>query len=117
MATMTALEPPYTRKRAGAHYVWSKELEVAYAFAVRQGLAFFLTDAPYQVAKLIGDDVTLVIYPHKTSAGHRHLRVRNENSRNKPRALELMAALDAEVPGWCTFSRHWTPSNFPRASA
>ena len=35
-------------------------------------------------------DVTLVFYPHKSSAGNRHLRVRDENSKNKNEALRIM---------------------------
>ena len=38
-------------------------------------------------------DVTLVFYPHKSSAGNRHLRVRSENSKNKNEALRIMTEL------------------------
>lgn len=100
-------EPPFTKKRCGKHAAWATELELAYAFAQREGLTFQLSTAAYQVAKLTGDDVRIVIYPHRTkSTGNVSLRVRDENSRNTARADALLDAMDALVPGYVTFSRN-----------
>lgn len=86
------------------HLAWSDDLAVARDVCAELGLQLSLTDADYQVAKITGEGVRLVIYPHKTTAGHRHLRVRNENSTNPARAAEAMVALDKAKTGWCTFS-------------
>ena len=111
-------EPPFTKKRAGKLYVWAADLEVAFAFAAEHGLRFELATADYQVAKLIGDDVRLLIYPHKTpNTGNVSLRVRDENSRNQDRADDLMAALDAAVPYRNTFSRHLSMAAWERLKA
>jgi hypothetical protein len=37
--------------------------------------------------------VSLVIYPHKTTAGHQHARIRDNGSKNKPRAKDIMRAM------------------------
>lgn len=103
-------DPPFTRKRVGAHYVWADDLQIAYDFAAEHGLTFELSYADYQVARLSdGQDVRLLIYPHKTkSTGNRHLRVRDENSKSKRRAQALIALLDRAAGFNCTFSFHWT---------
>ena len=60
-------------------------------------------DADYQAFIFRGPDVTLVFYPHKTSAGNYHLRVRNQNSKNKEKAVALMRRLDKATGSSCTF--------------
>lgn len=111
-------EPPFTKRRCGPHYVWSRELDLAYAFAQREGLAFTLVTTPYQVAKLTGEDVRIIIYPHTTrSTGNRSLRVRDENSRNPARAEQVMSAMDALVPGFNTFSRRLSMKRWKREHA
>jgi len=104
--TLTLAEQPFTKKRVGAHYVWKDDLDIAFAFAAENGVQLFLSDAPYQVAKLVGDDVKLVIYPHKTTAFNYHLRIRDEGSKNRLRALQIMKGLDAAAGFNCTFSAH-----------
>lgn len=58
----------------------------------------------YQAFTYWEEGVSLVFYPHKTTAGNRHLRVRDQGSKNKPLAAELMAALDSGAGHTCTFS-------------
>lgn len=72
--------------------------------------------AMYEVAKVKGDGVALVIYPHRTTAGHYHLRVRDNNSKDKAKAARVLQALDdgeglpekdrKRVQYFCTFSSH-----------
>jgi hypothetical protein len=100
----------YTKKSLGPHWCWADDLKIADGFAQAYGLTLQLTDADYQVAKLVGRGVRLVLYPHKTSAGHHHLRVRDENSSDKALAQKLMALLDYAAGFNCTFSFHW-PKN------
>lgn len=40
--------------------------------------------------KLEAAGVTIVFYPHKTTAGHTHIRIRNENSKDINLAAEIM---------------------------
>ena len=40
-------------------------------------------------------DVRIVFYPHRTSAGHHHIRIRDEGSKDKARFLALAGRLHA----------------------
>ncbi|WP_313103392.1 hypothetical protein [Brevundimonas sp.] len=111
-------EPPFTKKRCGKLAIWRNELELAHDFAMREGLTFELSATAYQVAKIIGPDVRIVIYPHRTkSTGNVSLRVRDENSKNPDRADDLMVAMDGLVPGFNTFSRHLSDAGIKRQRA
>lgn len=57
----------------------------------------------YQTAKIVGDGVKLVIYPHKSTAGNYHLRIRDENSKDPVKALAIANALDVDSGFSCTF--------------
>lgn len=47
--------------------------------------------------------VRIVFYPHRTSAGNYHLRVRDEGSKDKPRFKELARRLYVGSGLSCTF--------------
>ena len=47
--------------------------------------------------------VSLVFYPHRTSAGNYHIRVRDNGSSDKGEAYRLMAMLDHGAGPCCTF--------------
>lgn len=57
----------------------------------------------YIAFKIKGKDYTLVAYPHKTSAGNHHIRIRDENSKDKFKAVGAMKKLD-DSENSCTFS-------------
>lgn len=61
--------------------------------------------AAYQAFRYRENDVCLIFYPHKTSAGNYHVRVRDQNSRDSKRADFLMRKLYCESGNDCTFSR------------
>lgn len=82
---------------------WRDDLSIAEKVAAEAGCKIEAATADYQTAKLIGDGVRLVIYPHKTSAGNRHLRVRDENSSDKARAMDIAQKLSAAAGHNCTF--------------
>lgn len=107
MVKLTRAEEPFTKRRVGKHYVWSDELSIALKVASAEGAYLFLTDAPYQVAKVIGDRFKLVIYPHRTTAGNYHLRVRDEGSADKERARTVALALNRAAGCNCTFTSLW----------
>ena len=77
MATLTKAVSPVTLKSLGKDRArYQAEVEIAVAVAAEHGAEVFITDAPYQVAKVIGPTIRLVIYPHTSSARRVHLRVR-----------------------------------------
>ncbi len=58
----------------------------------------------YQCFTYKSDDVSLVFYPHKTSAGNYHMRVRNQGSKSKIEAKRIMRILDFYAGYNCTFT-------------
>lgn len=56
----------------------------------------------YEIAKVTGAGVSLVIYPHKSTSGHRAARVRNNSSKDVERARQVIAALHL----WCKEDCH-----------
>lgn len=50
-------------------------------------------------------DISLVFYPHKTSAFNYHIRVRNNGSKDIEKANTVMSMLDEGAGYNCTFSR------------
>src|SRR5689334_18650446 len=62
-------------------------------------------DSPhaYEVFRIAAPGVSLIVYPHRTSAHHYHLRVRNNGSKDAIKARALLTAID-ELSGYnCTF--------------
>lgn len=49
--------------------------------------------------------VCIAFYPHKTSAGNHHIRVRDHGSADKELAIRLMDDLDEAAGYNCTFTR------------
>ncbi len=67
----------------------------------------------YEAFRFTSPGVTLIFYPHKTSAGHHHIRIREQNSKSKALAHELMARLDVAAGHCCTFSsKHLQSAHF-----
>lgn len=92
---------------------WKDEFEWATAVCAPLGCTVERSTAMFEIAKVKGDGVSLVIYPHRTTAGHYHARVRNNGSKNPEQAQRVMTALDngeglpeqvaQRVRGSCTF--------------
>jgi hypothetical protein len=92
MSAPTPLFSPLRPGTLGKHEEWAEELEELLEFAREYRLDTFLSTASHQLAKLMGPDVKLVVYPHRTkSTGNTNLRIRNEGSRNLERAAALMS--------------------------
>lgn len=72
---------------------WQQEVDWATAICGPLACTVERSTADYEIAKVKGAGVSLVIYPHKTSAGHHHARVRDNGSKNKASALRVMVAL------------------------
>lgn len=49
--------------------------------------------------------ICIVFYPHKTSAGNYHIRVRDQGSRDKALVLRVMDELEKAAGYNCTFTR------------
>jgi hypothetical protein len=59
----------------------------------------------YILFKIQGKDFRVVAYPHKTSAGNRHVRVRNEGSKNIKEAERIMDKLYELSGNNCRYQR------------
>ena len=92
-----------TKRTAGKHYVWEEDLRLARDIAARYCCMVYLDDTPYHIAKIKGDDIQLVLYPHKTSAGNHHMRIRDEGSKDAKSALSIADALHTTSGFNCSF--------------
>lgn len=65
-----------------------------------------LSESPhdYQCFTFVGPGISLVFYPHRTSAGNYHIRVRDQRSGNVEKAIYLMKLLNEKAGSNCTFS-------------
>lgn len=94
---------------------YAKEFERAHDFLIpRFGGYMVWVEHDYQAFQYrIKDDVTLVFYPHKTSAMNHHIRVREQGSKDKARANAIMAVMAIDLANDCTFHQkgqwpqHW----------
>jgi hypothetical protein len=100
--------PPKLTK---AQKEWATEIGILRAFAEKDGLTVELRnpEAPeYQLARLTCDGVRLIAYPHRTTAGNYHIRIRNENSKDRAKAQTIMEHMYwgnnwVEGKGYCGF--------------
>jgi hypothetical protein len=98
---------------------WKDEIGYAETICAPLGMAVAQSAHQYEIATVKGDGVQLVIYPHKTTAGHHHARVRDNGSKDKARARHVLHALETgeglpedirwKVQFTCTF----TVKNYP----
>ncbi len=58
----------------------------------------------WQAFTFQADGLCLVFYPHKTTAGHHHIRVRDQGSKNHKQSHRLRKLLHRESGPNCTFS-------------
>ena len=65
----------------------------------------FLVNYDYECFRFKNKEVCIIFYPHKTSAGNYHIRVRDGGSSNKKLAGDIMNKLYRETGYNCTFSR------------
>lgn len=95
---------------------WADEVSWATAICAPLGCSVVRSDANYEIAKVRGDGVSLVLYPHRTTAMNYHVRVRNNGSKDKAKAGRVMQALNRgeglpeeiadQIRVSCTFSSH-----------
>src|SRR5579872_112764 len=96
---------------------YKQEFDWATTICAPLGCTVERSAAMFELAKVKGEGVSLVLYPHRTSAGHYHIRVRNNGSKNAAAAECVMAALDSgqglpedvrwKVSHSTTFTRHY----------
>jgi len=80
-----------------------KEFGIAKEILASEKLEFIDINKNYILFKIKGADFSIVAYPHKTSAGNRHIRVRDENSKNKVEAKRIMNTLFEKSGNNCRF--------------
>jgi hypothetical protein len=79
---------------------WSDTIALVQQFAAEHHLTVELRNpsAPeYQIARLTGEGVRLIVYPHQQTNGTRHARIRSENSADVAKAETLMVASGMHV--------------------
>lgn len=59
----------------------------------------------YEAFRLVSGGTSLCFYPHKTSTGNHHIRVRDTGSKDKVEAAMLMKSIHIAHGGFCTFSQ------------
>lgn len=60
--------------------------------------------ADYEAFIYKSDAVKIIFYPHRTSAGNHHLRIRDSGSKDHKRFTEISGALRIAAGNNCTFS-------------
>lgn len=98
---------------------WADEMRWAEIILTPLGCTVERSMADYEIAKVKGEGVSLVIYPHRTTALNHHARVRDNGSKDKVKAADVMRALDEgrglpederwRVSTFCTFSHKSSP--------
>lgn len=81
---------------------WREEFEVVQNMGLPGTLEWSMND--YEAFRYKEENVLLIFYPHQTTAGHHHLRLREQHSKDAKRAHEIMMQLDCSINS-CTFSR------------
>lgn len=93
----------------GKHWEWQEEFDMAGRILASEPGELVIANDPYVAFRYLEPSkIRIVFYPHKTSAGNYHMRVRNEGSRDASRADELMVRLDIGAGHNCTFQRRHT---------
>ena len=85
--------------------LYKTEFELAQRILADEGGALEWSPYDYEVFTYKAPGVSLVFYPHRTSASNYHIRVRDQNSKNSAEADRIMDKLDTETGFNCTFSR------------
>ncbi len=85
--------------------MYRQEFEIAAEALKGRGGVLEWSDHDYIAFTWKEPKVHIVFYPHRTSAGNHYIRVRDQNSKDKALATQLMDALDAAVPTFKTFAR------------
>jgi hypothetical protein len=61
-------------------------------------------DAPqYQLAKITGPGFCMIVYPHKTSCGNHHMRIRDQGSQDKEAYRKAVEAYFTYSGNNCSF--------------
>ena len=84
---------------------FAKEIKMAQSILSDQPGTVRLSKYDHEVARYVEPGLTLIFYPHRTTAGNYHLRVRP--SVYTKRALDLCAMLADEAGHNCTFQFRW----------
>lgn len=81
---------------------WKPRLGEWRALVLPFGCEVAASPHAYEIAKVSGPGVSLIIYPHKSTSGHHSARVRNNNSKDVELARKTIAALHL----WCKEDCH-----------
>jgi len=94
------------RALAKARKPWHDVINECQSFATARGLKCEVRDPrspQYQICRLTGDGVRLVVYPHRAPGMHYVARARDENSRDKDAAKRMLI----EMGFYVKHKLHW----------
>jgi len=83
--------------------IYGEEFRLAADVLKDEGGELAWSEHDWQAFTYKADDVCLIFYPHKTSAGNYHLRIRDQHSKNRERAMALINKLETAAGNNCTF--------------
>jgi hypothetical protein len=93
-------------------YEWQYAIDHAVKVLTPFGFAVERSLADYEIAKVTGHGVSLVIYPHKVSStGNRHVRIRDNGSKDKTLAAHTIKAMQKSVSPRCDWSCKTWPAD------
>ena len=88
------------------HRLFKDEFKQAEEILAGRGGKVEWSTNDYQAFTYREPGVCLVFYPHKTSAGNYHVRVRNQGSKEAPLAKRLMRELYVQSGHSCSFTQN-----------
>lgn len=85
---------------------WQEELDLAKKLLSEIKGEFQVVDKNYIAFRFKADAWAIVAYPHRTSAGHHHLRIRLENAKTPGARIDAAKAMWrlAHAENSCTFN-------------
>ena len=86
--------------------LYAEEFGLARGILAAYGGTFEWSKHDYQAFTYEKQGVKLVFYPHKTTAGNHHLRVRDQGSKDHVQAKKLLSLLDKGAGFNCTFTNN-----------
>lgn len=92
--------------------IFDEEFRVAELVLKPYGGQLVWSDKDYEAFRFVSPNVTLLFYPHKTSStGNISCRVRDQNSKDKKKAAELMIRVKVGNGHWTTFTQKNNPTH------
>lgn len=91
-------------KRKPKPWEWQQDFDLAQSLLAGYPGKLEIATDPYVAFRYIEEGLRIVFYPHRTTAGHYHIRTRVEPCNRRPEARRIQAMLDKGAGPNCTFT-------------